>query len=143
MRGRRGEGGSGRGLRGGGEWKRVVRVNGSRGEGGEGGEGIEVWVNGSRANSCCCLEGLLFISFLETCSLWVEVTLCGSERDSHVTRTSYKIPSGHLAIQSTFCSCMCTFDLVLQVSNDSNSLMKNHQLGLCLFTLKIFVTYFT
>lgn len=70
---RGGEGWSGRGLRGGGEREGVVRVNGG---GGEGGERVVVWVNGSRANSCCCLEGLLLISFLETCSLWVEVTFC-------------------------------------------------------------------
>ena len=54
----------------------MVRENGGGGEGGEGGERVVIWVNGSRANSCCCLEGLLLISFLETCSLWVEVTFC-------------------------------------------------------------------
>ena len=63
-------------MRGRGEWEGVVRENSGGGEGGEGGERVVIWVNGSRANSCCCLKGLLLISFLETCSLRVEVTFC-------------------------------------------------------------------
>ena len=39
--------------------------------GGEGGEGIVLSVKGRGANGHCCLVRLLFISFLETCSLWV------------------------------------------------------------------------
>ena len=77
---RRGKGGCGGCLGGGCEREGGVRVK--RG----GGERGDVFGRVERGGATVGLEGLLFVPLLQTCSLWVQVSVCGATSlNTHVT----------------------------------------------------------